>query len=82
MLLDGGKDRGAALVELAQAFQLCCDPAQRLFVQRAGRFFAIASDKRDGIAIFEQGDGSGNLRLAEIEGNGDFTCVIHREQSM
>src|SRR5690606_40328273 len=68
---DAGKDRGAAVVQLAQVAQALFQIAQLGIVKAAGDFLAVAGDERHGGAFVEQRHGGGYLLRAHAQFGGD-----------
>ena len=70
LLLNARDDLLLPLDETAQIRQACRDAAQYLIIEGAGGFFAIARNKRNGIAVIEQR----NDRCCLLRTNGELVC--------
>ncbi len=77
LLLDGLQNGGATLINGTQADDLVRNDAHLLVVKRAGHFFAVAGDKRDGVAFVQQADGCIYLGGFGLGQKGDFFSVGH-----
>ena len=64
LLFDGGQDRGAALIESAQAHELIRDDADLFIVQRAGHFLSVTGDEWNSVAFVQKVDYGGHLVTA------------------
>ncbi|MNX87683.1 hypothetical protein D3C86_1196150 [compost metagenome] len=88
LLCKRGEDRRAALFEGAQARKGLLQGAELALVEAAGRFFAVAREEGDGVALIEQGNGLLGLRAGEAEllgeglGHGGVFDVLGHATSM
>ena len=70
---DGLADRFFAAGQGLFVFILLLDAAQLYFVEGPCRFFPVAGDERDGIALGKEGKGRLDLRRADTQSPGDFS---------
>ena len=83
LLLDGRLDRLAPLLQRAEVGEAFLQRAQRRVVHGAVELLAVAGDEGDGVALVEQFDHGGDVRLAaaELFGN-DLYNAFHENDSL
>ena len=67
LLLDGGQDRRATVVELAQIPEALLEGPQLAVIEAAGDLLAVPGDERNGRALVEQPNGGRDLSLPDTE---------------
>lgn len=68
---------GLARIQILQVRQAFVQIAQRHVADAAGGFLAVSCDERNGVAIVDERDNSGNLFFGQVEFMGKGAADVH-----